>query len=59
MDEVSLLRMDMRQAAAYWNVAVPIGKRDRKSGAKKRRQWEIEAESPTISLAASSPFEER
>jgi len=43
LDEVALLKMDMRQASAYWKVDVPIGKRDRKSGAKKRKQSEIEA----------------
>lgn len=38
----SLLRMDMSEAAAYWAVPVPIGRRDRKSGAKKRKQEDIE-----------------
>lgn len=38
----NLLRMDMTQAAAHWGVAVPIGRRDRKSGAKKRKQQDIE-----------------
>ncbi len=38
-----LLRMDMKQAARYWGIAVPIGRRDRKSGARKRKQEEIEA----------------
>jgi len=37
-----LLHMDMSQAANYWGVPVPIGRRDRKSGAKKRKQEEIE-----------------
>ena len=37
-----LLSMDMTQAAAHWDVAVPIGRRDRKSGAKKRKQQDIE-----------------
>jgi DNA (cytosine-5)-methyltransferase 1 len=40
----ALLRLDMSGAAAYFDIAVPIGKRDRKSGAKKRKQHEIEAE---------------
>lgn len=39
-----LLKLDMSQASKYWNIPVPIGKRDRKSGAKKRKQKEIEAE---------------
>lgn len=38
-----LLEMDMTEAAGYWGVDVPIGKRNRKSGAKKRKQQEIEA----------------
>ncbi|MFO1133741.1 MAG: DNA cytosine methyltransferase [Rhodoblastus sp.] len=36
-----LLRLDMQQAAAWWNIQVPIARRDRKSGAKKRKQHEI------------------
>ncbi len=39
----SLLSMDMEAAAKFWNVPVPIRKRDRKSGARKRRQAEVEA----------------
>jgi DNA (cytosine-5)-methyltransferase 1 len=48
-----LLKMDMSEAASYFGVAVPIGKRDRKSGAKKRKQHEIEAE-----LNVTLPFDE-
>jgi DNA (cytosine-5)-methyltransferase 1 len=36
--------MGMSDAAAYWGIRVPIGRRDRKSGAKKRKQEEIEAQ---------------
>ena len=39
-----LLDMDMTQAAAHWGVDIPIAKRDRKSGATKRRQEDIERE---------------
>ena len=39
-----LLDMDMTEAAAHWGVEVPIGKRDRKSGATKRKQRDIERE---------------
>jgi DNA (cytosine-5)-methyltransferase 1 len=39
-----LLRMDMSQAALHFGIAVPIKRRDRKSGARKRKQHEIEAE---------------
>lgn len=38
-----LLRMDMSSAAAFWSIQNPIGRRDRKSGATKRKQQEIEA----------------
>jgi DNA (cytosine-5)-methyltransferase 1 len=44
MPHESLLRLDMSGAARFWDVAVPIGRRDRKSGASKRRQVDIEAE---------------
>ena len=37
-----LLSMEMREAAEHFAVNVPIGRRDRKSGAKKRKQYEIE-----------------
>lgn len=39
-----LLRMGMSEAARYFGVPIAIGKRDRKSGSKKRKQGEIEAE---------------
>jgi len=38
-----LLSMTLTDAANYWGVAKPQSKRDRKSGAKKRKQSEIEA----------------
>lgn len=38
-----MLSWDMSEAAAHFGIAVPIGKRDRKSGARKRKQHEIEA----------------
>ncbi|WP_114815484.1 DNA cytosine methyltransferase [Paraburkholderia kururiensis] len=43
LGDVALLRMGMSEASAYWGIDAPIGRRDRKSGAKKRRQHEIEA----------------
>ncbi|MBS0273265.1 MAG: DNA cytosine methyltransferase [Proteobacteria bacterium] len=39
-----LLRMDVSEAASHFGIIAPIGRRDRKSGAKKRKQHEIEAE---------------
>ncbi|HEX3651371.1 MAG TPA: DNA cytosine methyltransferase [Rhizomicrobium sp.] len=44
LGDPDLLGMDMSKAAHHFSVVVPIGRRDRKSGAKKRRQQEIEAE---------------
>lgn len=37
-----LLQMGMSEAAKYWGIENPIGRRDRLSGAKKRKQEEIE-----------------
>ena len=39
----ALLRMGMNEAAAHFGVPAPIAKRNRKSGARKRKQHEIEA----------------
>ena len=39
----ALIRMDMSQASEHFGIDNPIGRRDRKSGAKKRKQHEIEA----------------
>jgi DNA (cytosine-5)-methyltransferase 1 len=43
LGDEALLHMDMSKASAFWKVEKPNGKRDRKSGAKKRKQHEIEA----------------
>ncbi|MDD2240193.1 MAG: DNA cytosine methyltransferase [Kiritimatiellae bacterium] len=40
----SLLAVDMTEAAKFWDVEVPIKKRDRKNGRHKRKQHEIENE---------------
>jgi len=53
LGDSALLKMDMSEAASYFNIPIPIGKRDRKSGAKKRKQHEIENE-----RVPSLPFEE-
>ena len=50
LGDVALLKFDMSQAAAFWNVWKPIQSRDRKSGARKRTQ--LETESERISKAA-------
>ncbi len=44
LGEPSLLKLDITGAASYFGVPAPPSKRDRKSGAKKRRQIDIEAE---------------
>ena len=44
LGDARLLTMDMTEAAAYWGVDVPIGRRDRKSGATKRKPQDIERE---------------
>jgi DNA (cytosine-5)-methyltransferase 1 len=43
LGDPKLLYMEMSDAAEYFGVARPSSKRDRKSGAKKRKQSEIEA----------------
>ncbi len=43
LGDEGLLEMGMAQASAYWGIDVPIGRRNRKSGAHKRTQAEIEA----------------
>jgi DNA (cytosine-5)-methyltransferase 1 len=52
LGDPALLRMGMSEAAGYFDVPVSIGKRDRKSGSKKRKQHEIEAE-----LVMDLPFD--
>lgn len=43
MGDVRLLKMGMAEASAHWGIDTPIARRDRKSGAKKRTQAEIES----------------
>jgi DNA (cytosine-5)-methyltransferase 1 len=43
LGDAALLKMDMSEAAEHFGISVPINRRDRKSGAKKRKQHEIEA----------------
>jgi len=51
MGDRRLLELDMSAAAEYFGIAVPIAKRNRRSGNKKRKQEEIESY-----LAHSLPF---
>lgn len=43
LGDPALLRMDLGEASEHWGVKSPIGRRDRKSGARKRSQLETEA----------------
>ncbi|MCY4057571.1 MAG: hypothetical protein OXG44_06190 [Gammaproteobacteria bacterium] len=43
--------MDMTEAADYWSVEVPIAKRGRKSGARKREQEDVERDLARASRA--------
>jgi DNA (cytosine-5)-methyltransferase 1 len=42
LGDPKVLQMVMAEAAQYWGIPNPIGKRDRASGAKKRKQEDIE-----------------
>jgi DNA (cytosine-5)-methyltransferase 1 len=42
LGDTKLLRIGMADASAYWGIEVPIARRDRKSGARKRKQAQIE-----------------
>ena len=44
LGDEGLLGFDMSRAARYWRISVPIGRRDRKSGARKRSQAEVESQ---------------
>lgn len=46
----AFLHLDMSEASDYFGVPVPIGKRDRRSGAKKRKQHEIESQRVTLQM---------
>lgn len=50
LGDASLLRMSISKAASYWGIVNPIGQRDRKSGAKKRKQQELDPTPAPISL---------
>lgn len=43
LGDPSLLTMGVTEAARHWGIESPIGRRDRKSGVKKRKQHETEA----------------
>lgn len=44
LGDPKLLTMDLSEASRFWEVERPSSKRDRRSGARKRRQEDIEAE---------------
>lgn len=49
----NLLRLTVGQAAAFFGIEAPNSKRDRKSGAKKRKQADIEVERLALKRAAN------
>jgi DNA (cytosine-5)-methyltransferase 1 len=51
LGDPALLRMTVSQAAQFLDVPAPTMRRDKKSGAKKRKQHEIEAELNLLSMA--------
>jgi DNA (cytosine-5)-methyltransferase 1 len=53
LGDPTLLALDMSRAARFWNVEAPIGKRDRKSGARKRKQIDIERSRVEIAREAA------
>jgi DNA (cytosine-5)-methyltransferase 1 len=44
LGDEALLRMDLSQASKYWEVERPVSRRNQRSGARKRKQVDIEAE---------------
>ena len=50
LGDEALLRMGMSDAAAYWGIANPIARRDRKSGVKKRKQQDIDPAQTSIRI---------
>ena len=55
LGDPALIYMDMAHASRYFGVAAPSGKRDRKSGAKKRSQHQTElARNPRYQEMASA-----
>lgn len=59
LGNVALLSFDMKEAAKYWSVPVTIGRRDKKSGAKKRKQTDIEAERVNAVVAAETALKKK
>lgn len=53
LGSIDLLGFTVTQAAAYFGVTPPVSKRDRKSGATKRKQHEIESERLSLLRAAN------
>lgn len=51
LGDPSLLNFDISASAAHFGVPNPISRRDKKSGAKKRKQWEVEAGRPKKAAA--------
>lgn len=50
LGDTALLRMSLAEAAGYWGISNPIGQRDRKSGAKKRKQIDPHSAQSALSI---------
>jgi len=59
LGDPALLRMGMKEASVYWGIQTPIQQRNRKSGARKRKQHEIEAERLATLARRASPRQRR
>ncbi len=52
LGDLALLRMNMKAASEHWEIAVPIKKRDRKSGVKKNPQYDDEILTSKVSSSS-------
>lgn len=50
LGDAGLLRMSVAEAASYWDIPNPIGQRNKKSGAKKRKQQVYDPAQVTIQM---------
>jgi DNA (cytosine-5)-methyltransferase 1 len=58
LGDARLIRLNMMSAAGYFEVPMPIGKRDRKSFAKKRKQMPMNADEAELLLHPQLDFQE-
>jgi len=50
MGDIGLLRMGTNEAADYWGIPNPISQRNKKSGAKKRKQRDVDPAQPALAV---------